>query len=84
MHTPKDMNALLAWYRFQSGEYSAAEMRGLASRLDVRVPTPPREEYDAEWIVDESMRRQWGGGVDDDDDDENAGCMVVWKGEVGQ
>ncbi|EUC43223.1 hypothetical protein COCMIDRAFT_101401 [Bipolaris oryzae ATCC 44560] len=54
------MNELLFWYRFHSGEYSDAELKGLASKLDVGRATMRREEYDGGWVVDASLREGSG------------------------
>lgn len=50
------MNDLLFWYRFHSGEYSDAEIKGLVSTLNVGQTTMLREEYDSAWVVDASLR----------------------------
>ncbi|EUC39018.1 hypothetical protein COCCADRAFT_32056 [Bipolaris zeicola 26-R-13] len=50
------MSALLFWYRFNSGEYSDVELKGLATKMEVGRATMRREEYDDGWVVDASLR----------------------------
>lgn len=58
MSSPAHLNTLLDWYRFRSGEYSRAEQRGLATPLDIRVATPQRHEYDAQWKREFALREK--------------------------
>jgi hypothetical protein len=67
------MSELLSWYRSQSGEYSNAEMQGLASRLDVGAPTMRREEYDAGWMVNSSLRQSTKKEQGEGERNENGG-----------
>ncbi|EMD96114.1 hypothetical protein COCC4DRAFT_123915 [Bipolaris maydis ATCC 48331] len=82
--TASHMNDLLAWYRLHSGEYSDAEIRGLASKLDVGQTTMRREEYDGAWVVDASLREAPGkeGKEEKEEKEEEEGHGMEVKEQV--